>query len=225
MRSGQLAALGRDLIELIAALRLDRPYLVGHDWGARAVANACGLKPGIARGLVMVSVGYGTNDPNQPLSLPQARNYWYHWYIATERGARTVREDRLAFTRLLWNTWAPPDWFDAAEFQATAEAFAGNDWAEVTVHSYRHRWGHAAGDPRYAADDATLVPAPVLAVPMLAIHGGADSCNPPETSAGKERWFIGPYRREVLPGIGHFPSREAPEGVARLLLDFMKQHP
>jgi pimeloyl-ACP methyl ester carboxylesterase len=225
MRSGQLAALGRDLIELIAALRLERPSLVGHDWGARAVANACGLAPGIARHLAMVSVGYGTNDPNQALSLPQARNYWYHWYMATERGARSVREDRRNFTRLLWDTWAPPGWFDDAEFQATAEAFAGDDWAEVTIHSYRHRWGHAAGDPRYADADAALMLAPVLAVPTLAVHGGADTCNPPETSAGKEKWFTGPYRREVLAGIGHFPSREAPAEVARLLLDFMARHP
>ncbi|MDB0048332.1 alpha/beta hydrolase, partial [Burkholderiaceae bacterium] len=42
-RTGQLAALGRDLIEFVAALGLDRPVLLGHDWGARAVANACGL--------------------------------------------------------------------------------------------------------------------------------------------------------------------------------------
>ena len=223
-RAGQLAALGRDLIELIAALRLDRPSLVGHDWGARAVANACGLAPDIARHLAMVSVGYGTNDPRQPLSLIQARNYWYHWYMATERGARSVREDRLNFTRLLWDTWSPPGWFDDAEFQATAEAFAGDDWAEVTIHSYRHRWGHAAGDPRYAADDAALVPAPVLSVPTLVVHGGADTCNPPESSAGKERWFSGPYRREVIAGVGHFPSREAPDEVARLLLDFMARH-
>ena len=225
MRSGQLAALGRDLIELISALRLDRPYLVGHDWGARAAANACGLKPGIARGLVMVSVGYGTNDPNQVLSLAQARNYWYHWYMATERGARAVREDRRNFACLMWDTWSPPGWFDDAEFQATAEAFAGDDWPEVTLHSYRHRWGHAASDPRYATDDKALVPAPVLSLPTLVIHGDSDGANHPETSAGKEKWFAGPYRREVLAGIGHFPSREAPDAVAKLLLDFMGGNP
>ena len=42
-RSGQLSALGRDMVDFIAALGLDRPVLVGHDWGARSVANACGL--------------------------------------------------------------------------------------------------------------------------------------------------------------------------------------
>src|ERR1700759_3054351 len=52
VRSGQLAALGRDLLEFLDALDLREPVLVGHDWGARAVANACGLRPGVARGLV-----------------------------------------------------------------------------------------------------------------------------------------------------------------------------
>jgi pimeloyl-ACP methyl ester carboxylesterase len=220
-RSGQLAALGRDLIELLSALRIERPTLVGHDWGARAVANACGLAPGIAAGLVMLSVGYGTNDPRQAISLQQARNYWYHWYMATERGARSVREDRLAFTRMMWDSWSPPGWFDDAEFAATAAAFDGDDWADVVLHSYRHRWGFAVGDTRYAHDDAALNPAPLLDVPTLVLHGADDRCNHPDSSAGKERWFSGPYRREVLEGIGHFPQREAPALVARHLLEFL----
>jgi pimeloyl-ACP methyl ester carboxylesterase len=43
-RSGQLAALGRDLREFLDALDMHQPALIGHDWGARAVANACGLR-------------------------------------------------------------------------------------------------------------------------------------------------------------------------------------
>lgn len=35
-RTGQLVALGRDLVDFVAALRLGRHALIGHDWGARA---------------------------------------------------------------------------------------------------------------------------------------------------------------------------------------------
>ena len=35
-RVGQLTSLGRDLLEFVAALGIDKPALVGHDWGARA---------------------------------------------------------------------------------------------------------------------------------------------------------------------------------------------
>ncbi len=220
-RSGQLAALGRDLIDFVQALDLQRPVLAGHDWGARAAANACGLAPGIASQLVLMSVGYGTNNPQQQLSLAQARSYWYHWYMATPRGERTVREDGHAFARMMWDTWSPAGWYAPAEFEATAAAFESPDWAAVTLHSYCHRWGHAPGDPRYAADDAALTPAPVLELPTLVIHGGADGVNPPESSAGKEACFRGRYQRTVLPGIGHFPQREAPQAVARAMLDFL----
>lgn len=219
-RTGQLAALGRDLLDFIAALGLRQPALVGHDWGARAVANACGLAPGVASHLVLMSVGYGTNDPSQPLGLPQARNYWYHWYMATPRGEKTVREDGRSFARIMWDTWAPAGWYQADEFEATAASFDNADWADVVLHSYRHRWGHASGDPRYAADDAALTPAPVLAVPTLVLHGAEDSCNPPETSAGKEHYFRGPYVRQLIAGAGHFPQREAPQAVAAALLHF-----
>lgn len=220
-RTGQLSALGRDLLEFVDALGLRQPALVGHDWGARAAANACGLRSGVASHLVMLSVGYGTNSPDQPLALDQARRYWYHWYMATPRGERTVREDGRAFARTMWDTWAPAGWYAPAEFEATAAAFDTPDWPEVTLHSYRHRWGHAAPDPRYAADEARLHPAPVLDVPTLVLHGDHDTVNDASMSAGKEHFFRGRYARQLLAGVGHFPQREAPEAVARALLQFL----
>ena len=220
-RSGQLTALGRDLLEFIDAAGLQGPALAGHDWGARAVAIACGLRPGVASHLCMLSVGYGTNDPSQPLPLSMARNYWYHWYMATPRGEQTVHRQSKAFARIMWDTWSPPGWFSEEEFEQTAKAFDNPDWADVTVHSYRHRWGHAQGDPRYAADEAALMPPPVLDVPTLMLHGEADAVNHPDTSVGKENFFRGRYERQVLPGVGHFPQREDPEAVSRAILRFI----
>lgn len=223
-RSGELVALGRDLIGFVQALGLDKPVLVGHDWGARAVFNAAGLAPELASQLVSVSVGYGTNDPSQPITLEQARCYWYHWFMATPLGERTVREDPQAFARTMWETWSPRGWYDDAEFAATALAFDHPDWIAVTLHSYRHRWGFVPGDPAYAADTAALKPLPVLALPTLVIHGKDDYVNPVATSANKEGWFTGGYRRVVLDGVGHFPQREAAQRVAQEILAFVGDH-
>jgi pimeloyl-ACP methyl ester carboxylesterase len=221
-RSGQLAALGRDLLELLDALALGAPpLLVGHDWGARAVANACGLRPGVASHLVMVSVGYGTNLAGQDLPLLQARNYWYHWYMATPRGERAVRETRRDFARMMWDTWAPPGWYSEEEFLQTAAAWDHPDWADIVLHSYRHRWGHAPGFELYTHDEELLSPPPRLALPTLVIHGEADGANHPGTSAGKEGYFSGRYERLVLPGVGHFPQREATQAVADAILHFV----
>ena len=151
-----------------------------------------------------------------------ARNYWYHWYMATPRGQQSVRDDRRAFTRLLWDTWAPPGWYDDDEFAATALAFDNDDWPAVTLHSYQHRWGHAASDPAYAADEASLHPAPVLNVPTLGLHGAADGVNHPDMSAGKEQFFLGPYQRKLIEGVGHFPQREAAAQVTDELIGFLR---
>lgn len=221
-RSGQLAALGRDVLDFIDALQLERPILVGHDWGARAVANACGLRPQAASHLVMLSVGYGTNAPDQALPLQQARNYWYHWYMATPRGAQTVRTDGVAFARMMWDDWAPAGWYAERDFTEAAAAFDGADWADVVLHSYRHRWGYAEGDPAYAADEARLQPPPVLSVPTLVLHGAADTCNHPDTSKDKEAFFSSAYQRILLEGVGHFPQRERPQAVAEAILAFCR---
>lgn len=222
MRSGQLAALGQDLLDLADALGLARFAVVGHDWGARAAYIAAAVAPERVSRCVALSVGWGTNDPGQRLSLRQARNYWYHWFMALERGAAQVQGDGKAFARIMWETWSPPGWFTDAEFDTAARAFENPDWAAITLHSYRHRWGHAEGDPAYAALERRLTPTPVIAVPTLTLHGAADGANELASSAGRERFFSGRYERRVLDGIGHFPQREAPAAVAAAILDFLR---
>ena len=140
--------------------------------------------------------------------------------MATPRGERTVREDGHNFARMMWDTWSPPGWYGAEEFEHTAQAFDNPDWADITLHSYRHRWGHAAGDPRYEGEELQLNPAPVLAVPTLLLHGAADGVNHPDTSLGKEAFFNGIYKRQLLASVGHFPQREAPEVVLGEMLSF-----
>lgn len=220
-RTGQLSALGRDMVEFVEALHLEQPVLVGHDWGARAVANACGLQPGLASHMVLLSVGYGTNDPHQELSIAQSHLYWYHWFMATERGQDTVRFQGKEFAQHMWDHWAPKGWYLPQEFEQTALAFNNPDWAEVVLHSYQHRWGHADADPAYMEDEARLQPAPVLALPSLVLHGALDGASLPATSAHKEKFFSGRYERQVMAGVGHFPQREAPRKVAEAILQFI----
>ena len=51
-RSGQQAALGHDLIELMNALSIERAVLVGYDWGGRGACIVAALWPERVRGLV-----------------------------------------------------------------------------------------------------------------------------------------------------------------------------
>jgi pimeloyl-ACP methyl ester carboxylesterase len=220
-RCGQLTALAQDLIDLADALSLERFAVVGHDWGARAAYIASAVAPSRVMASVALSVGWGTNDPDQSLSLRQVQNYWYHWLMALERGARLVQEDRDSFTRYIWSIWNP-DWqVSEADLALTAKSFDNPDWAEITLHSYRVRWGLAPRHPAFEGLEARIAADPVIRVPTLVLHGGADPCNDPVTSEGRERLFAGKYLRRVLNGLGHFPQRQGPKVVAAQLVPFL----
>ena len=222
MRSGQLSALGQDLLDLADALELEHFAVVGHDWGARAAyITSCIAAQRVTR-CVALSVGWGTNDPNQKLSFRQMQNYWYHWYMALDRGAEVVRNNRVDFTRYIWAIWNPNWAISDEEFFATATSFQNPDWADIVLHSYRVRWDLASKDRAYEEMEEKLAADPIIAVPTLVIHGGGDPCNDPSTSAGKEKHFAGPYRRIVLEGVGHFPQREAPTPVAEAVVSFLE---
>ena len=169
---------------------------------------------------VSLAVGYGTNDPGQEIRSPRPATTGITGIWRCHAGSGWG-EDRLALARLLWTTWAPTWSFSEEEFAATARSFDNPDWADIVLHSYRHRWGLAAGDPGYDAIEKQMQPLPVLLVPALVIHGQVDGANEPATSRGRERMFGAGYRRVELPGIGHFPEREAPEIVASEVVGFL----
>jgi pimeloyl-ACP methyl ester carboxylesterase len=220
-RSGQIAAMAQDVLEFADVLRLRRFSIVGHDWGARiAYLLAAAIPEGLNR-IAALSVGWEPGELATP-PLQQTRAFWYQWFMATERGAEIVRRDGKAFARFQWETWSPLGWFDDDTFNITASSFENPDWADITLHTYRVRWGEAHLDPRYAELERRQQAARTISLPTLMIQGGDDRCVLPSSSAGKERHFTGRYRRCVLDGIGHFPTREAPEDVTDLLVEFFK---
>jgi pimeloyl-ACP methyl ester carboxylesterase len=223
-RSGQLVALGQDAVEFAAALNLGRHALVGHDWGARAAYIASALNQAQVCACVALSLGYGTNSPNQVLSYRQSQNYWYHWLMATPRGEKAVRNDRRAFTRHIWDEWFVAYKPDAAEFERTAQSFDNGDWAEVVLHSYRVRWGHATPDLQYGGLEARFDPAPIQSVPTLTLHGALDPVNAPQMSESKEAFFSGAYERRLIDGAGHFPQRERAAETAQHMVAWLRRY-
>jgi pimeloyl-ACP methyl ester carboxylesterase len=171
---------------------------------------------------VTLSLGWDPGALSTP-SLPQARNFWYQWFMATERGAEVVRRDGIAFARFQWTTWSPPGWFDETAFAATARSFENPDWAAITLHSYRVRWEAAEPDPAYADFERRQQSVRTIAVPTVLIHGAEDRCVAASTSEGKERHFTREYERRVIPDVGHFPTREAPETVAQWAAEFLRR--
>jgi pimeloyl-ACP methyl ester carboxylesterase len=220
-RSGEQAALGQDLLELLDALKIERAILAGFDWGGRAACVVSALWPERVFGLVSCA-GYNIQDiarSQRPTEPAQELRFWYQYYFHTARGRNGLTENRGEFCKLLWKLWSP-DWaFDDATFERTACSFANEDFVDVVIHSYRHRMQNAPGDPRYAGIEARLAALPKIAVPTINIHGAVDGVNPVQNSEQHAKHFSSQYERRVFDNVGHNPPQENPKGFARAILD------
>jgi pimeloyl-ACP methyl ester carboxylesterase len=223
-RSGQQAALGNDLRELMDALAIKRAVLAGYDWGGRAACIVAALWPERAIGLVSGNSYNLQNIPAAmtPVAPAQEHRLWYQYYFHSERGRAGLTANRRAFCRLLWTLWSPLWAFDEATFARTAASFDNPDFIAVTIQSYRHRYGYAPGDPALEPIERQLAAQPKIAVPTIALQGEADGVWPPESSEQHAAYFTGPYQRRLLPRVGHNPPREAPQAVADAILELIR---
>ena len=219
-RLGNSGVHALDMIALADALGLERFAVVGHDWGSNiAEALAVGWPERVERIAMLSTPPRLGGMPTPPFE--QAQLYWYHWFMATPRGEKAVRDDPHGFAHIHWENWAPKGWFDEAVFRRVARAFDNPDWVDVTLHSYRSRWENAAPDPRSEWLETKIKATTTLSLPTLFIKGDVDGVTRQESFAPIPKKFDGPFEMVGLPGVGHFPQREAPRDVAALLTGFL----
>jgi pimeloyl-ACP methyl ester carboxylesterase/uncharacterized protein YjiS (DUF1127 family) len=220
-RSGEQAAIGQDLLDLLDGLRIERSILGGFDWGARAACVVSALWPERVLGLVTCA-GYLIQDisnSDKPLDLDQEQRYWYQYYFHTKRGRNCLAERRAELAALLWKLWSPAWTFTEEAFHRTAVSFENEDFVDVVIHSYRHRTGEAIGDPRYADIEARLARQPKISASTIVIHGENDGVAPCRKSENHHQYFVGTYERRLLPNVGHNPPQEAPTDFAQAIVD------
>src|SRR6202043_542120 len=175
-RSGEQAAIGADLMALMDALAVKRAVFAGYDWGGRAACVAAALWPDRCTGLVSVN-GYLIQDiANAMVPAKPEREValWYQYYFQVERGRAGLAANRRGIARILWQQWSPNWHFDDATLERTVAAHENPDYFDVVIHSYRHRFGLADGDPRYAGLQRRLAALPVITVPAITLDGDAD---------------------------------------------------
>jgi pimeloyl-ACP methyl ester carboxylesterase len=220
-RDGRTEALAQDALDLMEALGIGTFSVIGHDWGARTAYALAAIAPERIETITALSLGYSPRGAFPVPPFEQARAWWYQWFMSVDRGAEAVAKDPKGFARMQWETWSPRGWFDEATFERVAQSFENPDWLAVTLSNYRGRWRDAPRDPRYDALHDRIASTEKLSVPTLMVQGGADACVLPQSTESKDKDFSGGYRRVVLDGIGHFPTREAPDAVADAVLEFL----
>ena len=187
-----------------------RFHLVGHDWGGSIAWGIADRSPERLASLTVLSRPH-PNAFNRALALPdgdQAHRSRHHKaFLDPDAAARLLADDsRWLRDRLKANS--VPD--DAIERHLAMLGDAATMEAALT-------W--------YRARGAIRSPLGKISVPTLYIWGDADDTVGRAAAEGTADDMSGPYRFEVLPGVGHFAADQAPDQVNALLLAHLKAHP
>jgi pimeloyl-ACP methyl ester carboxylesterase len=218
MRSGQQAALGHDLVDLLDALRVEHAVLAGYDWGGCGSCVASAIWPERVAGLVSYA-GYDIINVQRlghAFAPALEQVIWYQNLFQLERGRECLTQHRRELCRILWRQWSPGWNFDDAVFERTASSFDNPDFVDVVIHCYRFCFGTATGDPTLASLEARLAAKPKITVPAITLDGLRDPLKPGGT-ASHATMFAARHEHRVV-DCGHNLPWEAPGDFADAIL-------
>jgi len=223
-RSGEQAAIGADLKALMDALGIKRAVLAGYDWGGRAANVVAALWPDRCIGLVSVNSYQIQDIANAMVPLNPAREValWYQYYFQLERGRAGLAANRREIARILWRQWSPNWHFDQATFDRTALAHDNPDYVDIVIHSYRHRFARAEGDPQYADLQRRLAALPPITVPTITLDGDADGVSPATDGTATAAKFSGRRNHRVIARAGHNLPQEEPQAFAAAVMGLIE---
>jgi len=220
-RSGEQAALGYDIIELMDALNIPKAIFAGYDWGGRGANVAAALWPERCAGLVSVN-SYLIQDLSKawiPLDAKIEAGFWYFYYFLTPRGEAALAEHPKDIARVVWTRNSPQWNYTEADLDRAAETFVNPDYVSVVLHVYRHRLLYAPGDPDYADLEKKLLAQPPIPVPAVTLDGLADGNFPATNGSSSAASFTGPRVHHQVPGAGHNLPQEKSEAFINAVLE------
>ncbi|MES2253420.1 MAG: alpha/beta hydrolase [Pseudomonadota bacterium] len=219
MRTANSGVLAMDAVALMDGLGIETFSVAGHDWGSNiAEALAVGW-PDRVDGIAMLSTPTQLGGSPVPAARHARPEWWSRWFHAGGRGANRVRKDRKGFAHAMWKNWSPPGWFDEETFDQVARSFENPDWVDVTLHAYRTRWGEASPDADSIWLEDMMRETRSLSLPALVFQGAEDGIIRPEATQRIADKFDGPFEYVLMPDVGHFPTREAPDMVGDMLTE------
>ena len=200
-----------DVIEIAAALGRGarRFHLVGHDWGGQVAWGVADRHPERLASLTILSrphpaafIAALDRDPEQPERSKHHRNF-----LAPGAAAMLLANDMAALRQSLAHSGVPADAVDAY-----LTLLGTTDAIEAALAWYR-------------APRGLRVPLGPTKVPTLYVWGDRDATVGRMAAEGTAGFVSASYRFEVLPGVGHYSTDQAPERVTALLLEHLAQHP
>ncbi|HVJ31858.1 MAG TPA: alpha/beta fold hydrolase [Terriglobia bacterium] len=214
-----------NLERLVLALDLTDITLVMHDFGGPVGMGLAARQPQRVRRVISANgpTPFGQAGLFEQLTANASASPWFQWIVtAAAEGSLEQVLGQLGFNILSTlklngfenNTVITDTWLAAyaAPFARPADCLGAIGWAK----------GFATGAHRFATPDATAARM-IRAKPALAIWGEAD-----RTLQAKhflplftQLFPAAPVHR--LPGIGHYCFEDAPDEIAALIADFIRQ--
>lgn len=191
-----------DVVAVLDATGVERAHVVGHDWGAALAWVLASVAPDRVHSLCAVSVGHPAAFKTAGMSQREKS-----WYMLLFQFA-DVAED-----------WLSGDGF------ANFRAWSNHPDADEVAARFADRAALTASLGVYRANlppESLLQPPlalPPVQCPTLGLIGDADAMLTVDQMEASGDHVAGPWRCEVLPGIGHWVPLEAPDQLVRLVLD------
>ena len=201
-----------DVIEVAAACGREhgRFHLAGHDWGGQVAWGVADRHPDRIASPAILSRPHPSAFVEALLAPDgdQKHRSRHHRAFLDPASARLLTEDGAR--RLRRN-------------------LAGAGIPEPAIEDY----AGVLGDPNameaalawYRAQVGLKADLGPIAAPTLYIWGDADETVGRAAAEGTARYVTGPYRFEILPGIGHFSTDQAGPRVSALLVEHFGRHP
>jgi pimeloyl-ACP methyl ester carboxylesterase len=199
-----------DALGMVRALGYEKFHLVGHDWGGQlAWLLACAYPDAVSSLTVLSRPHPSAFAAAMQSDAAQAERSKHHRAFQDPKTAELLLEnDAARLCRALTDQGV-----SAADAQAYLTVLGHKPALESALNWYR-----AAGSRSSALADSS---AATVQVPTLYIWGDADSTVGRVAADKTADHVSGPYRFEVLPGIGHFVTDQAGAEVTDLLIEFL----
>jgi len=215
-----------DVAGLVRALGERRAVLVGSGYGGMIAWAAAAFHPKLVRRLVVIGAAH-------PLRLRAALATDPRGQLAASanllrfqvpRYEHVLTRDDAAMVGDFMRRWSGPDWPGRPDFgpyeRLCREAFTIPQVSFCALEAYRWAVRSVLRLQGYRFVKQMQEP---ISAPTLQLHGAADSATLPRTAQGSGRYVRASYEWRLLPGIGHFAPREAPELVTGEILRWIKE--
>jgi pimeloyl-ACP methyl ester carboxylesterase len=204
----------KDVLGIADALGFTRFHLVGHDWGA-SVAWATALSaPHRLLSLTPISVphpGAFAQTLADPTSCqPRASSYFSLFVSPTAE--QTLRGNDNAFLRNVYSGLPKASVDEYLTIFSGPALTGGLNWYRANLAPTPG----SSGTPRPAAGPCT--------VPTMYIWSDGDTALCRDSAVLTEKFVTGPYRFEIVQGVGHWVPELAADRVNSLLLEHLAQY-